>query len=135
MKKLVLLIVLGLFAGPLTAQQLTYTPINPAFGGNPYNYSWMLSSANAQNQHKAPVDPREEESELDRLNENINRQLLSQISRSLLSEQLEGFDFNEEGTFTYGTLNMEIYRSLEGIVINILDTSTGEETQIIIPYT
>ena len=135
MKKLVLLIILGFFAYPLTAQQLTYTPINPAFGGNPYNYSWMLSSATAQNQHKAPVDPREEKSELERLNESINRQLLSQISRSLLSEQLEGFDFNEEGTFTYGTLNMEVYRSLEGIVINILDTSTGEETQIIIPYT
>ena len=135
MKKLVLLIVLGFFAYPLTAQQLTYTPINPAFGGNPYNYSWMLSSATAQNQHKAPIDPREETSELERLNENINRQLLSQISRSLLADQLEGFNFDEEGTFTYGTLNMEIYRSLEGIVINILDTSTGEETQIIIPYT
>ena len=117
-------------------QQMTYTPSNPAFGGNPYNYSWMLSSATSQNKLKAPVNPREQKSELERLGESINRQLLSQISRSLLQEQLEGFNsFDQEGTFTYGTLNLEIYRTLEGMVINILDTSTGEETQIIIPGT
>lgn len=116
------------------AQQLTYTPTNPAFGGMYYNYSWLLSSATAQNGLKAPVDPREQKSELEQLGESINRQLLSQISRTLLQKQLEGFEsFDQEGTFTYGTLSLEIYRSLEGLVINILDTSTGEETQIIVP--
>lgn len=116
------------------SQQLVYQPTNPAFGGNPYNYSWMLSSATAQNQLKAKVNPREQQSDLEKLGESINRQLLSQISRSLLQEQLEGFgSFDQEGTFTYGTLNLEIYRSTEGLVINILDTVTGEETQIIIP--
>ena len=30
-------------------QQLTYEPINPAFGGDTFNYQWLLSSANAQN--------------------------------------------------------------------------------------
>ena len=117
-------------------QQLTYTPTNPAFGGNPYNYSWMLSSATSQNQLKARIDPREQPTELEKLGESINRQLLSQISRTLLQQQLEGFNsFDQEGTFTYGTLSLEIYRSLEGLVINILDTSTGEETQIIVPTT
>jgi len=116
------------------SQQLVYEPANPAFGGNPYNYGWMLSSATAQNKLTARQEPREEQSELERLSESINRQLLSQISRTLLQEQLEGFgSFNQEGTFTYGTLNLEIYRSSEGLVINILDTATGEETQIIIP--
>ncbi|MGY5847094.1 curli production assembly/transport component CsgF [Salegentibacter sp. HM20] len=135
MKKFVLILFLGIISSPGIAQQLTYTPQNPAFGGNPYNYSWMISSANAQNSIKAPGVTREQQSELSRLGENINRQLLSQISRGLLQSQLEGFNFDQEGTFTYGTLNLEIYRSLEGLVINILDTSTGEETQIVIPYT
>jgi curli production assembly/transport component CsgF len=116
------------------SQQLVYTPSNPAFGGNPYNYNWMLSSATAQNKLTADPNASEEKSELEKLGESINRQLLSQISRTLLQQQLEGFgSFDQEGTFTYGTLNIEIYRSGEGLVINILDTTNGEETQIIIP--
>ncbi|HAV55198.1 MAG TPA: curli assembly protein CsgF, partial [Aequorivita sp.] len=55
------------------------------------------------------------------------------ISRQLLQQQLGGLNFNEEGTFTYGSLNVEIFQSDEGLVINILDTSTGEETQVIVP--
>jgi curli production assembly/transport component CsgF len=50
-----------------------------------------------------------------------------------LQQQINGLNFNEEGTFTYGTLNIEIFQSDEGLVINILDTSTGEETQVIVP--
>ena len=60
--------------------------------------------------------------------------VLSQISRTLLQQQIEGIgDFTEEGTFTYGTLAVEVFESEEGLVINILDTSTGEQTQVIVP--
>ena len=61
-------------------------------------------------------------------------QLLSQISRAVLQNQIEGLgDFTEEGSFTYGTLAIEVFESNEGLVINILDTSNGEQTQVIIP--
>ncbi|MDT0644607.1 curli assembly protein CsgF [Zunongwangia sp. F363] len=133
MKKLFLLSCLLFFGIPVQSQQLTYQPTNPAFGGSYLNYSWMLSSASAQNSLKAPGRNAQQQSELDRLGQDINRQILTQISRSLLQEQLEGFQFDQEGTFTYGTLNIEIYETLEGLVINILDTSTGEESQIVIP--
>ena len=33
------------------ATELVYTPVNPAFGGNPLNGSWMLNNAQAQNDH------------------------------------------------------------------------------------
>ncbi len=39
----------------LRAQGLTYRPNNPAFGGNTFNYQWMLSSAQAQDTHKDPT--------------------------------------------------------------------------------
>lgn len=134
--RIVLILLLSSIGIAGYGQQMTYTPLNPAFGGNPYNYNWMLSSATSQNQLKAPTNSREQKSELERLGESINRQLLSQISRSLMQEQLKGFGaFDQEGTFTYGKLNLEIYRTGEGLVINILDTVTGEETQIIIPGT
>ncbi len=117
------------------AQQLfSYEPINPAFGGETFNYQWLLSSAAAQNGLTAPSIAREEESELDRFGKSLNRQILSQISRSLLSTQLQGIgNLQQEGTFTFGSLNIEVFEAEEGLTINILDTSTGEQTQVIVP--
>ena len=116
------------------SQQLTYKPLNPAFGGDTFNYNWLISSANAQNGFTADQNRREEQSDLERFGENINSQLLSQISRAVLQNQIEGLgDFTEEGSFTYGTLAIEVFESNEGLVINILDTSNGEQTQVIIP--
>ncbi|PHR14823.1 MAG: curli assembly protein CsgF [Aequorivita sp.] len=115
------------------AQQFTYVPLNPAFGGDTFNYNWLLSSANAQNKLAAPTNERDQLTDLEQFGDNLNKQLLSQISRQLLQQQLGGLNFDQEGTFTYGTLNIEIFQSDEGLVINILDTSNGEETQVIVP--
>lgn len=113
------------------SQQLTYQPINPAFGGDTFNYQWLLSSANAQNSFKDPSADRDDRSTLGQFADNLNRQLLNQLSRGLFDDQL-GTGL-EEGTFTFGSLALEIFETLEGLVINILDTNTGEQTQIVIP--
>ena len=42
------------FVGFSLAQDLTYKPKNPAFGGDTFNYQWMMSSAEAQNLLKDP---------------------------------------------------------------------------------
>ncbi|QQX76892.1 MULTISPECIES: curli production assembly/transport component CsgF [Aequorivita] len=115
------------------AQQFSYKPLNPAFGGDTFNYNWLQSSATAQNKLTAPANPADQRSELEQFGDQLNRQLLSQISRALLSQQFGGVDFNQEGTYTFGSLNIEIFESGEGLVINILDTATGEETQVIVP--
>jgi len=134
MKNLILLIAFCFIGGVSMAQQFSYKPLNPAFGGDTFNYNWLLSSAAAQNQLTAPGTTRDEQSELERFGEGLNRQILSQISRTLLQQQLDGLgDLTEEGTFTFGTLTIEIFQSGEGLVINILDTSNGEQTQVIIP--
>lgn len=131
MKKFILLISL-LQAGFLFSQQLTYKPINPAFGGDTFNYQWLLSSANAQNDFKEEGLNRDEESDLKDFSSNLNRQLLNQLERSLLTNQIGDGEL-EPGTFSFGSLEVEVYDSLEGLVVNILDTNTGEQTQIIIP--
>jgi len=122
------------FTCALSAQQLTYEPLNPAFGGETFNYQWLLSSANVQNGFTAPSNARANQSDLDRFGESLNSQILSQISRRLLQQQIDGIgDLTEPGTFTFGTLAIEVFESDEGLVINILDTSNGEQTQVIVP--
>ncbi|MDR6300602.1 curli production assembly/transport component CsgF [Mesonia maritima] len=130
MKKLLLLVSV-FFAISSYSQQLTYKPINPAFGGDTFNYQWLLSSANAQNSFTAKSTAREQASELENFSNNLNRQLLSQLSRGLLTSQI-GSDGLQEGTYSFGTLEVEVYDSLEGLVVNILDTATGEQTQVIL---
>lgn len=53
MRKLGFLALIGCAIGvPAQAQQLTYTPVNPAFGGSSFNYSYLQGTADAQNEFK-----------------------------------------------------------------------------------
>lgn len=137
MKYTFLVIVCILIGGlsSVQAQQFTYQPISPFFGGtNAFAYQQVLSSANAQNGLQDPAAvARDQRTELERFADNVNAQVLSQLSRSLTSAQVEGLDFNEPGSFTAGEFAIEIFEGVEGLVINILDTTTGEESQIIVP--
>lgn len=116
------------------SQQLVYRPVNPAFGGDTFNYQWLLNSANAQNSIEDPNEAAAQEraGSLEQFNEGLNRQLLGQLSRAAFQDQFGSGDF-EPGTFTFGTLELEVIETIDGLVINILDTTTAEQTQIIIP--
>ena len=50
------LLSIGLFLAAIGCfgQQLTYRPVNPAFGGDTFNYNWLLNSANSQNSFTDP---------------------------------------------------------------------------------
>ena len=91
-----------------------------------------MSSAEAQNSFKDPEGEIGPLSELDRFKESLNTQMLGNITRSMFTEQF-GEDGLSPGSYVYGNLALDIYDSNEGLVINILDTNTGETTQIIIP--
>ena len=102
-------------------QQLVYTPKNPAFGGDTFNYAWLLSSADSQNSFKDEDDPLSNLGDLGALN-------------STLEDQLHNFDIpTDVGTTADGNLQYEVFDTLEGLIINILDITTGEQSQIIIP--
>lgn len=130
------ILILSLFIWPMAAfsQQLVYRPTNPAFGGDTFNYQWLLNSANAQNGFTDPSaqSASNSNSDLDRFTENLNRQLLNSISRDLFDQQFSE-DGLQPGTFTFGSLEVEVIEGLNGLVINILDTNNGEQTQIIVP--
>lgn len=121
------------FGANLSAQQLVYTPVNPNFGGNTFNYQWLLSSAEAQNQFQGRGSSfNQGGSDLEEFEEGLNRQLLGQLEREIFDSQFGDTGF-EPGNFSVGDLFLEIFESPEGLVVNILDTVTGEQTQIIVP--
>ena len=121
--------------GNAFAQQLVYTPINPSFGGSPLNGNWMLSQAQAQNgfTSEESIDSRFLRDPLADFKESLNRQILSELSRNLISSMF-GESGLEEGRYTIGDYIIDITPGSEGISIIIFDLVTGDETTIIIPY-
>lgn len=135
MKKRKLLFTLSLlfFSVSLFSQTITYKPISPFFGGNnPFAYQQILASANAQNDFQESNGDLDQQSDLDNFTESLNRQLLNSLSNDLFQEQF-GDEGLTEGTFVFGSLAVEVTPTNGGLLVNILNTETGEQTQIIIP--
>lgn len=126
-----------LFSVHSTAQDFVYTPKNPAFGGNAFNYQWLLSSAQAQDTYKAPEittdrygyysDPAKD------FAESLNRQILSRLSRDIINRQF-GEGALEEGTYVLGDYQIEIGHAAGGISVTIVDNTTGAATTVSVPY-
>ncbi|MEM9920171.1 MAG: curli production assembly/transport component CsgF [Bacteroidota bacterium] len=125
---------LFLFAGLASAQDFVYRPVNPAFGGDTFNYNWLIASAQAQD---LTTDDRQnnvnDRNSLDGFTESLNRQLLSQLSRQIAVEQF-GEEGLEDGTYTVGNFQIDVTSDLDGLSITIQDNSVGEQTQIFIPF-
>lgn len=133
MKYFFCLILFSCFLIPtMNAQDFVYTPKNPAFGGDTFNYNWLLSSAQTQNLLEAE-ETLSGRSTLETFTESLNRQLLSNLSRQLISTEF-GEDSLADGTYNLGDFSLDVVSTLEGLNITIFDPTTGEQTQIIIPY-
>ncbi|WKN43199.1 curli production assembly/transport component CsgF [Tunicatimonas pelagia] len=116
------------------AQDFVYRPTNPAFGGDTFNYQWLLSSATAQNGFEDPDAAlgRQERDPLEDFQQDLNRRLLSDLSRSLVGDQF-GEEGLEEGVFEVGIFQIEVFEGADGVSITILDTSTGDQTTVTVP--
>lgn len=128
---MVFFVFLGL--GGVISQQLVYKPISPFFGGEAFNYQQILNSAEAQNKFKeATTSSYEQQTELEQFTDTLNRQLLNAISSDLFQQEF-GSDGFTVGTYVFGSLVVDISPSIDGLIINVLDTNTGDQTQITIP--
>jgi curli production assembly/transport component CsgF len=120
----------------MNAQDLIFEFRNPAFGGNTFNYQWMLSSADAQNifEFEEEADYLEFETDpLEDFTKDLNRQILNNLSRQLVADQF-GEEGLQEGTYILGDYQIEINSTSQGLSVLIIDIATGNQTSIIIPY-
>lgn len=127
-----------LFSIHAGAQDFVYTPKNPAFGGDTFNYQWLLSSAQAQDTYKAPSETDDRYSyygsdPAQDFAESLNRQILSRLSREIVTRQF-GEEALEEGTYILGDYQIDIGNAEDGINITIVDNTTGATTTVSVPY-
>ncbi len=122
---------LGLVPATAAAQDITYKPIDPSFGGNPFNSAHLLGIANAQNDFKDPNSTNQQS-----IGEIFARQLQSRLL-SALSGQLVDAIFGENpqqhGTISFGGQTITFDRGLESVTLDIYDDATGETTTIVVP--
>ncbi len=135
MKFFLVVALLFLSAMASRSQDFVYRPVNPAFGGNYLNHQWMLRSAEIQSEFKEEVVPRDtfRRDPLEDFEAGLSRQILSQLSRQVMSDHF-GEGPIGEGSYLFGNYQIEVSPGIDGLVIYIMDTTTGGETTITIPH-
>jgi curli production assembly/transport component CsgF len=120
-----------LFAVPCAAQDITYEPVSPTFGGNPFNSQHVLGVANANNDFRDPR-AKSSNSQADIFARQLQSRLLSALSSQIV-DAIFGENPQESGTISFGGQTIEFFRSLDSVTLIIKDDATGEETKIVVP--
>ena len=120
-----------LAASPAAAQDMVYEPINPSFGGNPFNSAHLLGIANAQNDFKDPSSTTGR-SEADIFARQLQSRLLSALSSQIV-DAIFGENPQQQGTISFGGQTIDFFRDLDSVTLNITNDETGEVTEIVIP--
>lgn len=111
---------------------MTYTPINPSFGGNPFNSSHLLGIANAQNQFKDPSSSSSNSSQADIFARQLQSRLLSALSSQVV-DAIFGENPQQHGTISFGGQTIVFDRGIDDVTLTITDDDSGEVTTIVIP--
>jgi curli production assembly/transport component CsgF len=122
--------VLGLFmtADAVHASELVYRPINPSFGGDPFNSNHLLGIANSINKFEDPKandrfrpDPQEDFAQV------IQSSILSRVA-SQIADQIYGENARTSGTATVGGTTIQ-WAQVNGQIRLVLNN--GKSTQTI----
>ncbi|QBJ64799.1 MULTISPECIES: curli assembly protein CsgF [unclassified Pseudoalteromonas] len=127
MKKIALIII-TILSFSVSATEIIYTPINPSFGGNPLNANMLLSKAQAQNKHRAPVV---EKGYAEQFQDSLERTYLNRMVREItdmaFGENIEDSIFNQDSIFMSGDYQIEVITSTTDTITvkitNIIDDS------------
>ena len=112
--------------GVVQATELVYTPINPSFGGNPLNGTWLLNNAQAQNDYDDP-DLKDRAaltgtSALERFS--------SQLQSRLLGQLLDNISTGNTGSLSTDAFIVNVLDDSGALTIEVTDRATGEVSEI-----
>ena len=111
------------------AGELVYKPINPNFGGNPFNDGILLGTANAQNGFTAK---RRERDPTEQFVRSLQSRLFSGLANQV-QDAIFGDDPQDNGSFTVGDQRVNFERGLETITLEISNLANGSSTVIEVP--
>jgi curli production assembly/transport component CsgF len=111
------------------ASSLTYKPVSPSFGGDSFNGTYLLSTAQANNHY---VKPREVTNPLDNFERTITSSILSRVSTQI-AERIFGDNPQNSGRFQLGNTLLTFQRNGDTVDIVLFDGVTGSSTTINVP--
>ena len=113
-----------LIISQVSASELVYQPVNPSFGGNPINGSYLLGNAQSQNDFKgsSATSRIAERTALDRFTDSLEARLLNQ----LIGDIGEG----NSGTLVTQDFIVDIVDEDGVLSVHITDLETNETTEI-----
>lgn len=128
---LIAIVTYSAFCNAGHAQDLIYQPVNPSFGGNPFNSEHLLALANAQNRYKDPAATTRS-SQADVFAQQLQSRLLSALSSQIV-DAIFGDNPQEHGIIKFGGQTVEFTRGIDAVTLTITDDATGAVTTIVIP--
>ena len=113
------------------AQDIVYTPVNPSFGGNPFNSAHLLGIASAQNKYKDPnavtsTDPAQQ------FLRTLQSRLLSSLATQI-TDIIFGENAQDSGLIQFGDQEISFVRGLDSVTLTITNNADGSVTEIVIP--
>jgi curli production assembly/transport component CsgF len=118
-------------AQPARASDLVYTPINPSFGGNPFNSAHLLGIANSINKYKDPsaVDSSNPANQFLRT---IQSRLLSAVATQV-TDLIFGENAQDSGVIRFGDQEISFVRGIDSVTLTITNFADGSVTEIVVP--
>ena len=113
------------------AADLIYTPINPSFGGDPFNSNHLQGLAASQNSFEETSESSSQSSTerfLSMLQSRLYSSLASQVAGAIFGE-----DAQPSGTIIFDDQQVSFVNTGTQIQLVVTDFSTGKVTNITIP--
>ena len=119
----VLIMTGALLAGAAAAEELKYQPVNPSFGGSPFNGANLLAQAASQRGNA----PQKKRSSTEDFAESVQSAILSRVSREI-ADSILGENAKDSGRYSVGGTDVNFHREGNNVVINIKEPGSGETT-------
>jgi curli production assembly/transport component CsgF len=114
-----------------TASELVYTPINPSFGGNPFNSSHLLGVATAQSKYKDPTALNSSDPASQFLR-TLQSRLLSSLATQI-TDVIFGDNAQQSGLIRFGDQEISFVRGIDSVTLTITNNADGSVTVIVVP--